>query len=311
MFKPNFYKQYDSRWSDYSWHGDTIGASGCGATAIANAVSVLDKLKHTKATPKTVFQWLCKHGYFYPDQGTAWSGIPACLKKGYGVKSVTETTNRATVEKALKNNNFVVALMFKGLWTSGGHFVLAYYKDGYVYISDSASSAPIRQKNSFDTFYKQAGRFWIIDNTLSYVSKAKKNKAIPKYTLFVSDKVANVRKGRGSQYGIKAQLKRGKRLKLYSYADGWYKIYSGKYKGFYIHESTLSKYKPINQKYKTLETMNVRDGYATKNTKVLRTVKKGTVFKATKKRGRWVYSPKYKGWICIKDSNNNYLTLVK
>lgn len=310
MFKPNFYKQYDYRWANYSWHGDTIAASGCGPSSIANAVSVLDKLGHTKATPKSAFKWICNHGYFYPNQGTAWAGIPACLKQCYGVKSVTETVKRDVVEKALKRNDFVIALMGRGLWTSGGHFVTAYYKDGYVYISDPASTALYRQKNKFGVFYDQAIKFWIIDNTKQYVSKEAKAKATKKYTLYVSDKTANIRKGRGTSYGITGTLKRGTKLTLYSYKNEWYRIYDGKFKGYYIHQSTLSKYKPIEATYMTLDTMNVRNGYTTKNTDILRTVKKGTKFKATKKRGNWVYVPKYKGWICIKDSTQTYLKKI-
>ena len=307
MLKPNFYKQYDSRWAGYSWHGDTIGASGCGPSCIANVVSVLDKLGHPNATPKSAFKWICKHGYFYPNQGTVWSGIGACLKSCYGVNTVTQTTNKSLVKQALEKNNFVIALMGKGLWTNGGHFVVAYYKDGYVYISDPASEAVIRQKNTFSRFYNEAIWFLIVDNTSQYVSKSEKKKSTKTYTLYVADKVANIRKGRGTEYGIKGQLKRGKKLKLYSYKNDWYRIYDGKYKGCFIHASTLSKYKPINDIYMTLNTMNVRDGYTTKNTKVLRTIKKGVKVKATKKRGNWVYIPKYKGWICIKDDDHTYM----
>jgi hypothetical protein len=63
-------------------------------------------------------------------------------------------------------------------------------------------------------------------------------------------------------------------------------------------------------KYKALYNMNVRSGNST-NSKVLRVISKGTVVTADKIKNSWLYSNKYEGWICIKDSKETYMKKVK
>ena len=63
------------------------------------------------------------------------------------------------------------------------------------------------------------------------------------------------------------------------------------------------------QKYKTRYAMNVRSGNSTKS-KVLRVISKGTIVEANQTKGNWIYSNKYAGWICIKDSTETYLKKV-
>lgn len=70
-------------------------------------------------------------------------------------------------------------------------------------------------------------------------------------------------------------------------------------KGEWVSVKYLSKYETIKKKYKALKNMNVRDGYTTKNTKVIKTIRKGLTFTVTKIRNKWGYSPELKGWICL------------
>lgn len=62
-------------------------------------------------------------------------------------------------------------------------------------------------------------------------------------------------------------------------------------------------------KYKTLYAMNVRTANTTKS-KVLCVVQKGTVVEANQIKNNWLYSKKYGGWICIKDSKQTYCKKV-
>ena len=80
------YRQYDSRWGNLSYHkGDTMASSGCGATSCANVIA---NTSNRSVTPKTTRAFMLKHNYAVKNAGTAWSGIPACLKNwGYIVKS--------------------------------------------------------------------------------------------------------------------------------------------------------------------------------------------------------------------------------
>ena len=54
--------------------------------------------------------------------------------------------------------------MSKGIWTSSGHFVLAYKtKDGKVYINDPASEKAMRECNSLLVWQSQVKYYWIIE----------------------------------------------------------------------------------------------------------------------------------------------------
>lgn len=181
MIKPNFYQQCDTKYAKYRWRGATVCRNGCGPSAIANAVSVLPKLKHPKATPLSVFKWVCNHGYMHPTYGTYYSGIKATLK-AYGVKKVIHTSNMSTLKKHLKKGDMAICLTGKSRWTQSGHYILAYgMKGDDVLISDSASTASNRMRAPFNVL-KQAikahpyPQVWIIDNTAQYLEEKKETK---------------------------------------------------------------------------------------------------------------------------------------
>lgn len=309
--KPNFYKQYDYRWSGYTLKGVSIGANGCGPTSVANVVSAL---KNSKVTPKDVFKWLVSRGQIYRGVGTAWQGITDALKH-YGITKFQVTSNSATAKKSLKKGHWLIGVVARSRWTSGGHFITVYgiTSADRLLVSDSASNSDYRQKQGPWKEYRSAERMqWIDIDPSDYEKTASKtNKASVTYTFYVSDAKANVRAGRSESKSTVGKLKRGTKLTLYSYKNGWYKIKSGKYKGYFISEKTLSKYKPHVAIYKTLFVMNVRDGYSKKGTSVIRTIGKGSKVKSSKKKGNWIYVPALKGWICIKDSSKTYLKKVK
>lgn len=187
MIKPKFYKQCSPKWNTWTWNGASVCRNGCGPSSIANAVAVLKKLGHTKATPLSVFKWICRHGYMHPTMGTYYSGITATLK-AYGVKDkdIIHSSNFATLKSHLKKGDFAVCLCGNSRWTKSGHYILAYYcdKDNNVYISDGASSDPSRAKAKF-AILKAAikahpyPQFWIINNTASYLNK---KSTVPKKT---------------------------------------------------------------------------------------------------------------------------------
>lgn len=320
-FKPNFYKQYDYRWSGVKYKGGcTCGNSGCGPTSCANIISALT---HKNVTPKDTFKWACKEGYMTVDDGLYWSGIPAMLKH-WGITDVKITASDEDAKEALKKGYWLVSLMSRGNWTSGGHFIVVYkYEDGHVFISDSASTSHSRQYAVFSLWAAQNIKMWLVIDPSQYTggtatsgSKKAATKTTKYYTLYVSDKYVNARADRSTAAKIKGEISYGTKLKLTSYKDGFYKVASGKYKGCYVHKSCLSKYKQTKVTYRLMSEMNLRDGYSTK-TKVLDTVSKGTLLRSTKQRGRWAYFPLQKGikeagWICIRSKDGKvYLKTVK
>jgi|GEM_PF-4441105 len=64
--------------------------------------------------------------------------------------------------------------------------------------------------------------------------------------------------------------------------------------------------KKLERTYTVQRTMNVRKK-ANTSSKVLRTVKRGSRYKATKTYNHWAYFPALKGWICIKNGSETYL----
>ena len=77
-------------------------------------------------------------------------------------------------------------------------------------------------------------------------------------------------------------------------------------KGEWVNMKYLSKYQSIKKQYITNQQLNIRNGYTTKNTKIIGKVKKGTKITITKIRNNWGYSEKYKGWICLKGETKEY-----
>lgn len=307
--KPNFYKQYDARWAGVSGNGATVAKNGCGPTSIANIVSVL---VDSKVTPATVFRYMADHKYVGGLQGSTWNGITQTLKH-FGITKFTVTSSADAAKKGIKAGHWLIGVVTYSRWTKGGHFIVLYdlnSKDR-CQISDSASCSDTRQKNGPWAEYRAAERMqWIDIDPKDYPNAPGKAKTSTTYTLWVSDAYANVRKGRGTQYGVKGILKRGTQLTLYSYSNGWYRIKKGEFKGYYISEKTLSKYEPYVKEFVLLEEMNVRKGYTVK-TDIIRTLPKGTKVKSSKKKGNWIYVPKYKGWICVQSGKNVYLEEVK
>lgn len=317
--KPNFYKQIDSRYSGIRGSGTTIGASGCGPTAVANVVSVL---KSHRITPKHTFRWACNHGYMAGDNGLYWSGIAAMLKH-YGIKGVTQTSSDEKALQALKKGYWVIGLVGRSIWTSGGHFILLYgYKNGYVYVSDSASYALYRKKNTFSTYRAASVQNWciidprIVKGNAKSRAKAKKKAKAKTITMYVgATEGVNVRTKATTFSKRQGIMAFNTKVKLTIVNELWYKIADGKFKGYYVAQSEFSKYKQRKVKYQTLCIMNVRKGYSTK-TNVIATIAKGKKLLSTKQRGRWAYFPKqsglaHAGWVKIKSDKERYLKAVK
>ncbi|MBQ3405668.1 MAG: C39 family peptidase [Lachnospiraceae bacterium] len=178
MIKPNFYKQTDKRWQGYSWKGATVARNGCGPSSVANIVSVLPLLGHPKATPLSVFKYACKKGYIHPTCGTYYSGMTALLKD-YGVKKVIHTSDMDVLKKHLEKGDMAVCLCGKSIFTSSGHYVVAYgLKGDTAYVSDSASDAKSRHYPKWKTLKNAilahpSPQCWIIDNTAQYLGAYK------------------------------------------------------------------------------------------------------------------------------------------
>ncbi len=313
--KPYFWKQTDRRWASYSWRGMTIGGGGCGPTSLANVISPLRK---KTVNPKTVFKWLCKRGYVLPGAGTYHSGISAALKN-WGIK-YKQTYSDAEAYESLKKGYWLIGVVGPSRWTSAGHFIVLYglTSTGRVLVSDPYSSSDYCQKNGTWSEYARANKNnWIsIDPTAYPNGRYEGHKASKTYTMYADGAshgslTINVRKGRGTKYGVKGTIKNGTKLKLYSYKNGWYRIKSGKYKGYYVSKTRVSNLQPYVRTWKAIKTMNVRGGATTK-AKIIGSLKKGKKIKSSKRLGDWVYLPAKKGWVRFRsaDGKTRYLKKI-
>lgn len=172
--KPISYLQTDPKWKNhnYSAKGEnkTIGNAGCGVTA---AAMVIATLKDKNVTPITTAEWSMAHGYKALNQGTYYTYfVPQFNQYGITCKQLNQSnlygksssTAHTEALNALKNGNWVIAVMGKGHWTQSGHFILLYkFENGDIYINDPASTKADRIKNTWDLFAKQVKYLWTVE----------------------------------------------------------------------------------------------------------------------------------------------------
>lgn len=174
MRQPVSYLQTDPRWRDldYSAAGEstTIGASGCGPTAMA---MVLATWADRSVTPRSECAWALAHGYKAPHSGTYYGYFPPAAKR-YGLSCYqlnyrnlygnAKSSCHAQARDALDRGCLVIACMGKGNWTRSGHYVLVYsIRGNTIYINDPASTRPARTRGDYGLFCGQVKYYWVID----------------------------------------------------------------------------------------------------------------------------------------------------
>ena len=173
--KPVSYLQTDPRWGslDYSAKGEktTIGASGCGPTALS---MVLATWVDDNITPKNECAWALAHGSQTPHQGTYYGYFAAAAKRfgltckmlnGATIYGKASSPYHAQAKVAVDRGDLVIACMGKGLWTSSGHFVLVWKIQGNViYINDPASTRTVRTQGDYALFKTQVKYYFVIEH---------------------------------------------------------------------------------------------------------------------------------------------------
>ncbi len=133
-----YYEQTDPQWRDLPYGSDTIGKYGCGPTVMAMAVSTLSGYD---VDPGEMALWAGKHGYWAKKNGSYLSLVPGTAK-AYGLSATP--ARELSVEyliQELSAGRLAVALMGKGQFTDGGHFILlrGVTLGGEVLVADSVS----------------------------------------------------------------------------------------------------------------------------------------------------------------------------
>ena len=191
MIIPVSYLQSDSKWGSkiysrilrydnkgnpiYHDKTQTISSSGCGPTAAAMVAATLFPI--FKSTPETACIWSMKNGYRSDNEGTLHSFFkPYLAQFGITCKQITPSNLRkmsTSVSKPykeklitnLKNGKWAICCMGEGLWTKGGHYILAYGVDSNnkVLIRDPASTRTDRTHGNMTTFLNEIKHYWLID----------------------------------------------------------------------------------------------------------------------------------------------------
>lgn len=132
-----YYNQADPEWCSQPYGKDTLGKYGCGPTTLAMAVS---SLTGTAQTPEGVAQWAVKNGYWARHGGSYLSIVGGAEALGLRVESGTGC-GADRLRQELAGGKMAVALMTKGHFTNGGHFILlrGVTLDGSVLVADPNS----------------------------------------------------------------------------------------------------------------------------------------------------------------------------
>jgi hypothetical protein len=133
-----YYQQTDPQWKDEPYGSDTIGKYGCGPTVMAMAVSTLSG---HDVDPDEMALWARKHGYWAKRSGSYLSIVQGTAK-AYGLSAVpAQELSAEHLIQELSSGSLAVALMGKGNFTDGGHFILlrGATLGGEVLVADSVS----------------------------------------------------------------------------------------------------------------------------------------------------------------------------
>lgn len=162
--KPVWYLQTDTRWKNvrFPCNGGSmsIGGGGCGPTS---AAMLIETLTGKQCLPTEAMKWACDHGYVYANQGTSYDYFrPQFLAHDIDCEILTRTAClsvsswiRERVLEKLRDGYYFIALMKKGLWTNGGHYVVVWWADDKIRINDPASTKDARLNGDPDTFFRR------------------------------------------------------------------------------------------------------------------------------------------------------------
>ena len=152
-----YYNQLDERWVDvmYGMSG-TIGQGGCGPTSMAIVISTLTGEAHD---PVELAQWSVENGHRCEGNGSYHSLIPAAAS-AYGLSCEMNLDAQGIVD-ALSSGKLVVAIMSKGHFTNGGHFIVlrGVTSGGKILVADPAS-------------YSRSGQEWDLSVIMDESNKA-------------------------------------------------------------------------------------------------------------------------------------------
>ena len=162
-----YFNQLDQRYANQPYGTDNIGGYGCGPTSMAIVVS---SLTSEIVDPVAMARWAYENGGWCSGQGSYHSLIPSAARAwNLPVEGCTASEPQRIVD-ALSGGKLVVAIMSRGHFTTGGHFiVLRGVQDRQILVADPASTSRSQQLWDLSIILDEAskragagGPFWII-----------------------------------------------------------------------------------------------------------------------------------------------------
>ncbi len=154
-----YFCQWDERWG-YEYYGDDyLAVTGCGPTSLTMVYCGLTG--KTDKNPLTMAKLAEKGGYAVGDKGSLWSMMPELGEK-LGLKVQELPTDEETIMQELKAGHPIIAIMGKGTFTDGGHFIVlrGINKYGNIKISDPNSRERTEKGWRAKTLLKEMQTMW-------------------------------------------------------------------------------------------------------------------------------------------------------
>ena len=150
--------QWDNRWGYNKYGTGCIGTSGCGPTALSMVAMYM--LNDTTLTPDKMAKFAIKNGYCIPGSGSSWKLMDKGAAK-LGIKSTEIANSEKAIKNQLKKGHPIIAIMGKGYFTTGGHFIVfTDYVNGKIKVNDSNSYINSEKLWKYSDIKKQIRNLW-------------------------------------------------------------------------------------------------------------------------------------------------------
>lgn len=270
-----YYNQLDSRWKNHpypasgGYQNKTVGSSGCGPTCAAMIVS---SWKET-VTPDKMCDISRENGFRVPG-GTSDNLFPYVAQRwGLEYKRVSSSFE---AHQACKEGWFVVICCGPGLWTDGGHFILAvgandtdieiydpYLYSGKYNINGRAGKVNLIGNSAWveiNTFKANANAQRFFAFRASGNNQPQPTPSYQPTIKYVNTSSANLNVRNAKNGTVIGSLRKGTEVTVYEDSDGWSKIGEGKW----VSSQYLATTKP-SQPAQTSTVMKVKTNGANLN----------------------------------------------
>lgn len=296
-----YYSQRDGRWANHPYTSAnhpsaTVGTSGCGTTCSAMVVS---SCRET-ITPDVMSDISKQNGY-RGLEGTD-DGLFSYVANRWGIE-MKKVYSSYEAHQACKEGYFVVICCGAGLWTDGGHYILA--------VGANNTDIEIYDPYLYDGKFNRAGRqgkvrlegvsAWVEINTFKANSNAQRFFAfkvngesnVPSTTPTQTNITAwvnttsmplNVRDSAGGN--VIGSIAKGTQVTIHEINGSWARIDQGWVSLSYLSYSVPSSNTTSTKYVKVNSVLNVRSGAGT-NYGVVRTIANGTKVTVYEEKNGW------------------------